>query len=277
MKRNSRIRTANSFKLAGNSNISHKKLFSTYDYKHAAVGYKGSFEDRLSDNSVVEANGCPKGVHKGLTSLRAKSSSNGAVGVCVPHGNRKLDNTKEYEWVPDPYDGGKYKGVQNKMMTSDGFKVGAKRNGDLFDKEVRLQACNFTRDAGETLMKWAGPNRVLHPRPFTATSYPRGTDDKSNLSGAKNYPYRYAPYEEYEMALVGPNHQFVGNGTRPAIRSGSQTPWRVADFTHPMPSKTNRNPALHAVRSSNNMDYHDGKGTRRACEIPSCQLKSLSV
>lgn len=88
----------------GNLNTAPKHLFSTFDYKHAATGYKGSFSERNNFEGCDPLTGCPLGVHAGVTSLRQRSLPTGAVGTAVPTGNRKMDMGKEFEWAPNPYD-----------------------------------------------------------------------------------------------------------------------------------------------------------------------------
>lgn len=162
-----------------------------------------------------------------LSPLRHKSTDKEWVGAGVPHGNRKLDYTRDREWEPNPYvqpghhtfRDFKYKDEQTRRVHGDqGFRHGASPVGDVFEKDIKPIARNFTYEADRKLYNMLLPFRAKHPKPFLGNSTAKGLDPNSFLSGHLPHPYIYNPYDAYEKtnAMMASNDHSLGNGFRPA-------------------------------------------------------------
>lgn len=207
--------------------------------------------------------------HRGKTSLRHKSVDGAWVGTAVPHGARKLDYTKEFEWMPSPHvevPEAVYRDIDSakqvdKRLTKNGFRLGSGPPGELFDKTVRVQATNFTAAPDKQLVAWISSNRTQHPRPFALSGFPvENPNDRSFVGRHRHYNTEYHPFEDYEsqhLQTALPNHRY---GYRPAHRTAAQGhPFKPTRVQDPLPG-TDRNPRLHAARAPDQMDRHDGAG-----------------
>lgn len=225
-----------------------------------------------------DKNGCPQGTHRGKTSLRHKSQNGAWIGTGVPHGAAKMDYTKEYSWVPGApstqhADTHQYRdnGAKHnaKHITANGFRLGAVKDHGLFDKTVRVQACNGTFAPDIQMMQWVSGNRVDHARPFARSSYPQeDPSDRSFIGKHKHFQTGFNPYEEYEGQYVK-TKKHHHHGFRPKTYTSSQaTPWRHPSEHNPLKG-TDRNGRLHATRAADGKDYHDGAGGRTSQWISS--------
>lgn len=216
------------FSSSGSRNKS--KLFSSYGADDHVLK-KGPTRDKTrpqSSRPACDKDGCPTDTHRGQTSLRHKSVPAGWVGTGVPHGNRKLDHTREFLWMPDSYEDPKtmvmgYRNTnsiesQHKRLSSKGFRLGNKPQAELFDPSTRGNAPNGTLAPDQRLMDWVGPGRAQHTRPFIYAAAAREkAEDRGYVGSHKHFPHPRQPFEDYESQLQVTQQgcEQVGHGFRP--------------------------------------------------------------
>lgn len=190
------------------------------------------------------------------------------VGTGVPPAARKLDYTKEFEWIPSPYveiPEAVYRDLesaeQQAKRLANGFRLGT-GPPELFDNTVRVQATNFTTAPDKKLAEMRLSSRLHHPRPFALSGYPvESRSDRGFVGRHRHFSNAYNPYEEYEGQHLKTSLP-QGKGFRPSHRTGATgMPFRPTRTQDPL-SGTDRNPRLHAVRAPDQMDRHDGAGAR---------------
>lgn len=263
---------------AGATRKSQTGCFSNYAY--IPENKKG----QKPRKAACDQNGAPMTVHAGNTSLRHRSTEGGAIGTCVPHGQRSMEMGKDplVEWTPDPYSNpvvsGQFRtqngsssrhrgphGVNDREGNGNrmglvshgcGFKLGAPEKGDYFDPTVRLMSRNYTYPVDRRMLGWVAPTRVDHVKPWNSMSIPKGTNDKSFVSGHRAFPYHYAPFDE--IAQAPSLEHCKGNGFRPLRpQSAGHKPWRYSKG-HQLKCPT-RSTLMHARTSSMSVQ---GRGVR---------------
>lgn len=81
------------FTSAGATNKNYKKTFSSFTYECSTP----------IQNPHINLHGIPQTTHRGVTSLRHKTTTYGTVGSGLPYHNTKLDGTKDLSWQPSSY------------------------------------------------------------------------------------------------------------------------------------------------------------------------------
>jgi hypothetical protein len=243
----------------------NNKLFSSFPADASVKkGSRPASSPSGAFKPLCDRNGAPIGTHAGMTSLRARSEEGGWVGCGVPYGARKMDYTKEREWIPNPKEEERpvsYRSTDPSKRLTTSFKLGSGKPG-LFDKNVRVMSSNHTNAPDKKLLEWVQPQWYDHPKPFAVGSYPlEKAHDRRFLARNGQFPDSGQPYEDYELQSKQTMHPFIRGGFRPDTQPRRTHPFRPTNMHNPLPG-TDRNPRLWGARNETGMDFHDGEGAR---------------
>jgi len=281
---------------AGSRNKNYKGTFGRFPHMPEGVdgylaaqqragrsGALGQTQPLRSPLRAVDLRGAPGDLHRGVTSLRARSFLAGSTGSGIPHANATMSYSKEHEWEPNPYVQAQLKVGDNFRQRGEGlqgakrkaakiaalhgangggsFKHGAHAYHGVFDPTVRgLSANGSASPASRARGGFANQEsdvtqllRVPHVRPFMSSGAPRGVGaDRSYLSGHAQFAYHYSNYGLSEKSLAETNDKAYG-GTGPGFRAQC-----VHAVHFPMKSptsnpsrvggQTDRHPNFHAVQ-----------------------------
>ena len=234
----------------------------------------------------VDHHGAPSVVHRGVTSIRTKTSEQGRMPSTVPIGNRTLSHTKEFEW----HAGGGVKtymeasmkiGVDNFRQRHEGldgvkrrhakidslhgglpFSHGANDHHDLFVREPRSNAQDFSKTSDgipESMKVAVKRNRVPHNQPFRGAGQGSITNvggDRGFVSGHVQFPYHYSDYGLSEKSLSDTKIQMHGVGFRMRCGHHIHHPMKSPTHRSSQPCHTDRNPNFHAIQAEDETCYH---------------------
>lgn len=242
-------------------------------------------ESAPSKRREVDLRGAPATLHRGVTSLRARTLATGTQGSCVPVGNLSMSYNKELEWHPCAYTNGSLMvhehprnmfeglaGVKTKagkihaIHAHAPFAKGAHQSHHaLFDPTVRGISADHTFDPYAAHAAQLAHSRIPHRVPFVSGGgAPRGVGaDKSFLGGHAQFPYHYSEYSLSEKSLSETStNASTGPGFRMQCAHQLHFPMRA---TTARPSKrggeTNRDSNLHAIQA------HDERCNHRCNEV----------
>jgi len=279
---------------AGSRNKNFKQTFGTFP--HMPEGAEGFLAAQRSPGQTqplrqaprtCDIRGAPADLHRGVTSLRARSFLSGSVGAGVPAGNATMGYLKEREWVPNPYTAAHMKVHENFRFRGEGlqgvkqkqakiqalhgksggaFRMGANQHHALFDRAVRGLAADNTAEEKANAAGGAESLRALrvpHRRPFFSSGAPRGVGaDRTYLSGHDQFAYAYSDYSLSEKLLAQTDAKAYGSAG-PGFRA------QCAHAVHyPMKSPTT-NPTRVGGATDRNANFHavqqESFGCRHEC------------
>ena len=235
-----------------------------------------------SKRREVDLRGAPANLHRGVTSLRARTLATGTVGSCVPPGNLRMSLDKELEWHPCACTNGSLMvhehprnmfeglaGVKAKAgkihaaHAHEPFSTGAHHSHHaLFDPTVRGISADHTYDPYSSLGADhpVAAGRIKHRVPFiNGGGAPKGVGaDKSFLGGHAQFPYHYSEYSLSEKSLSETStNASTGPGFRVQCAHLMHFPMRS---TTARPSKiggeTNRDSNFHAIQAQDERCEH---------------------
>lgn len=233
----------------------------------------------------VDLRGAPANLHRGVTSLRARTLATGTVGSCVPPGNLSMSLQKELEWHPCAYTNGSlmiHEHPRNMFEGLSGVKAKAERihavhphapfatgahqsHHALFDPTVRGISADHTFDPYASHAGLVAHTRVPHAAPFISGggAPKRVGADKSFLGGHAQFPYHYSEYSLSEKSLSETStNASTGPGFRMQCAHLMHFPMRATTArASKVGGETNRDSNFHAIQS------HDERCEHRCNEV----------
>jgi hypothetical protein len=264
-----------------------KNTFSPFTYE------SGGVQPLSNDASItahrwraVDHKGAPSTVHRGVTSLRGKSTEQGVFGSTAPVHNVTLAGTKDKEWRPSDYGNGHFKigdnfrrrgeglaGVQRHQAAIDrhhqgkAYSQGANVHHDLFDRDIRSNSRDYSMEPSKQFAGGASEllkaSRVPHRTQFVGAGLgtpSQITGERGYLGGHAQLPYHYSDYSYSEKSLSDTKiANGIGNGFRIQCHHQVHHPMKATTHRVRGHQETDRNANFQSVQEHDETSRHTAK------------------